>query len=248
MAHSTRLIGLAKFLGVSVQALETFGRNLRRRRRPARFAFRRKGWTKHVFTAQKAPQPAAQLLTVAVDTATLDENALYADWQKASDEEKSRLEFPLYSAIREHAKSLILKSLGKDDPDLEHEIGVAAISGLSNFLGKSKFSTWVQRIALNKINQELRTRERHRKVFAESDDAHEPISNDTQEHLDEQFRLAALTKGLTSDELTLLDGELHGMSRREVAETLGITVNAAESRWRRLKDKLRKKSESLDGK
>jgi RNA polymerase sigma factor (sigma-70 family) len=69
----------------------------------------------------------------------------------------------LFNAVLKHARAIIWKRLHENDYELEdlaYDITSEAIKNLSlgRFDERSKFSTYVQGIAKNKINEELETR------------------------------------------------------------------------------------------
>src|SRR5262249_52154873 len=95
------------------------------------------------------------------------ENQIFQAWRNATEEEKLDRENQLYDVVRQHASRLIWRRLNENNPLLANDIASTVFSQLSTFESRSAFSTWVHRIATNKINGELRNRTTERSRFPE---------------------------------------------------------------------------------
>jgi RNA polymerase sigma factor (sigma-70 family) len=246
VAQNHSLARIGDFLGVSSEALLAYANRLAIR----------KGRIK---ATSETTKDAAKyrLLTLAAPPAELaeayEENELYAKWREASEVEKQELEKPLFNAIRKHASAVIWNSLREYNPELAYTVASDVIASLSKFGHRSKFSTWVQGIAKKKINEYLRKTTRRRRVFDDRADYEKELekevpsktfaklsSFETLDDLNARFLLNDLKKGLKAQDRVLLDNMLEGRDTAELAEKLGISLDAAESRCRRLRMKLKK--------
>jgi RNA polymerase sigma factor CnrH len=198
-----------------------------------------------------------------VASSKTDENELYAQWRDAAVEKKPELEKKLFNKLVDHSNGVIWQMMHERDPELEalaRDIASDAVKNLSlgRFSERSKFSTYVQGIAKNKINEEMERRIVRRNRFYVSKNPEEDIeladsnAKDAFERVEEGLDLAPLERlvqALPKKDHVLLDCVLNGMTMTEAAEKLGDTEDAAESRLRRLKTRLKKKiREKGDGK
>lgn len=191
-----------------------------------------------------------------------NENEFYEVWREAPEAEKWEWEELLFEEVRNHAMAAVWTRMAEFNPDLAQEIVCAVYGNLPRFRGECRFSTFVHAIARNKINEVLRNRIRWRKVFAEnrrrlpaeeaevgSEDQRErpcrcPIWIDlraTVANLDAPILQEQLRKGLSDDDGLLLECKCESMSSAEIGALLGIGVEAVDSRWARLRPKLRQR-------
>lgn len=186
-----------------------------------------------------------------------DENELYERWRNTTGGERADVEAALFTAVKRHARAVVYEQLNETNPDLVHEIAKSAIQRLSSFRGQSKFSTWVQGIAKNKIKAEIRRRTRYRRVFnewlwvdeTEGDDDDPrgigPLS--VTPRPESAIAYQQLWKGLSPRERVLLSGMLDGKDQNQLAKELHMSPEAVQSARRRLRDKLRNTLGSRDG-
>ena len=191
---------------------------------------------------EQAGAPAAEL---EIGAPRSDENELYAQWRDAPDMEKPRFEKPLFDRLLHHARAVIWLKTYERDPEWENlasDIASAAIKNLSleRFKEGSKFSTYVEGIARNKINEELERRITKRETTYVSANPEDDITlkDDKAEaafdKVEKDADLERLVKELRGKDYVLLQCKLDGMTTAEAAERLGDSEDAAESRWRRL--------------
>jgi RNA polymerase sigma factor (sigma-70 family) len=185
------------------------------------------------------------------------ENELYAQWRDASDAEKPKMEKKLFNSILRRARNVIWKKIPEAHEDLARDIASVVIEQLAEFKGqnKSEFTTWEHRIILNQCNVHLRKKVKDRKRFYVSESPEDDIKlADSKakyafDRVEEGLDLERLVQTLPRKDHVLLGCVLDGMTMLEAAEKLGDTEDAAESRLRRLKARLKKKIEGKgDGK
>jgi RNA polymerase sigma factor (sigma-70 family) len=177
-----------------------------------------------------------------------EENELYARWLKVPDEDKTVLEKKLFEAVRKHASAVVWTKLRENNPELASNVALAVIERLGQFRQRAKFGTWVHKIALNMVNMELRKRSTSRGRYAEYDDSNPgqaetfsgPFSAATIDRVEQRLILERVKREVSGKDYIVLECKLDDMSTAEIAERLGMTEDAAESHWRRLKLRLRK--------
>lgn len=140
----------------------------------------------------------------------------------------------------------------EDAEDVLQDALLKAYYHLDQFRGSSKFSTWLNRIAINSALMLLRKRRRTSETsFDRSDD--EGQSWDTWDFPDpspsaEQLYAGLQTSKLVSHAMQQLPVELRSIvdryhdkecSTKEVADAMGITVTAVKSRLYRARRRLR---------
>lgn len=173
------------------------------------------------------------------------EDKVYKEYKGAVGQQKEELGERLFSLLSQHAKEVSATTLREISPDVVSEIVSRCFVGLDGFEGKSLFSTWVHRIALNECYRELRRREGDREVSIE--DLSEPeIGSLTTSSLDNLGSvLEEVTEGLRGEERQLVELIKEGLSFLEIDEELGLTQKASQRRWRKLKRKLKGRYEEL---
>ena len=121
---------------------------------------------------------------------------------------------------------------------------------IDRFGEKPLYKTWVYSIVQNKCRDEIDKRKVWRRTFQEWP---EPQQGDPDAqwlrdpHAEQEFRqkeaeidLERLARDLTPEEGILFDCVMDGLDQNAIARRLGITVAAAETRRRRLIEKLQK--------
>jgi len=125
------------------------------------------------------------------------------------------------------------------------------------FKGESQFSTWLYRLTVNAALGRIRRRKKHKEVeYAEflpkfQPDGHHLVRPvvDWSDTLDEKYARQEIHKllGNALDELKPIDksvvvlSDLEGLSDREIADTLDLTVSAVKTRLHRARLFLRGK-------
>jgi RNA polymerase sigma-70 factor (ECF subfamily) len=186
-------------------------------------------------------------------------NPVYEQWRDADESQRPDLEAKLFEPITDHAEIVVWTKLGENNRDVIGDIVLGVMKGIRKFRGDSQFSTWVHQIALNKVIDEIDRRSRERRMFADipgldADEEGDMRVRKEPPDLVEPPDLAArvdaerLIEPLREDERALLELKCKGYTDEQIATILRITLDAAESRWRRLRHKVRKNVPGAAGK
>ena len=182
-----------------------------------------------------------------------DENEVYQQWLNAPEEERPDIETKLANKVKRHAQAVVWQMLGEDRPDLVEDITAAVMVEIGQFRHECKFSTWVQEIAQRKSLEERRKLGRERKVFdknvevvtdphleAEVDFGSAEVVPAVAPHSEEAIAFELFLAALPEEDAALLRYKREGLKSREIAERMGSTVEAVDSRWARLKPRVMK--------
>jgi len=156
--------------------------------------------------------------------------------------------------VRQHEKAVHGMGLsffrnGEDASDFTQEVFIKAFRSLSRFEGRSRFSTWLYKIAYNTALNEVNRRKEYQSL-AEEDENKLVNSNDTPERI--TLRNAA--KKAVRDAIAELPERFricvdlfyfYDRSYQEIEAITGIPVNTIKSHVFRSKIILREKLESL---
>jgi RNA polymerase sigma-70 factor (ECF subfamily) len=136
--------------------------------------------------------------------------------------------------------------------DQAQEVFIRMWRGLSHFEGRSSFSTWLFRIAINTCRSALDKRRRRPLLDSVSFDAftdRAATSPSPEQAMVTQAEIALLAKAieaLTTDErIVLALRETDALSYQEIATLLGIGLSAAKMRVARARLALRRAYETL---
>ena len=118
-----------------------------------------------------------------------------------------------------------------DVDDVIQDIFMGLLDSLESFEGRSAFTTWFYRIAMNKIADYHRKLSRRKENFSEEDTYK---SFNPWEETDEMLMIESVLADLPSKykEILILKCS-EGLSFVEIAHKLGLTYEAARSRYRR---------------
>jgi RNA polymerase sigma-70 factor (ECF subfamily) len=133
-----------------------------------------------------------------------------------------------------------------DRQDLFQEIVIQLWRSYPGFRGEAKFSTWLYRIALNTAISDLR-KQRRRITPTDPDRLPDEVQDiQYSAEKDEQLQLlyAAIDR-LTEVEKALTMLYLEDKSYQEMEEILGISQNTLRVKMNRIKEKLRKITQSV---
>jgi len=174
-------------------------------------------------------------------------DALYDKWAAASPDERAAVVKEIYRPAHELGTAAGWLELHENDPDFPGDVAAAIVSKIPNFWGRNnaKFSTYAYSIAKRMATEWRRKRGRYTKgldVYADYDAELEKhgVSDDWFSS-DARLLKADLSKGLSREDGALLELMCEGRTPLEIAQVLDITQHAAESRIRRLRDRLAKK-------
>lgn len=121
--------------------------------------------------------------------------------------------------------------------DAVQEIFTLVYRHLRRFDRRSKFSTWLFRIAVNRSIQEAR-RHRHRHRHVELDEAMATAAPEQPDTSDPRIQ-AAMAKLAPQDRALLTLFYWEELSLQEIADSLGCNVNAAKTRLYRSRERFR---------
>lgn len=141
--------------------------------------------------------------------------------------------------VRRHERRLrpVIARLLSDPRDTDEALQdtfVAAWRGLDGFRGRASFGTWIHRIAVNEALMRLRRRRPERPDLDPLIPDPGPGPAELAESADLQRRLDRWLRSLPDEHrLPLVLRDIAGMSNREAAAALGISLAAMKSRVHR---------------
>jgi len=185
-----------------------------------------------------------------------------AIYDKESDEELIRLvaagdEASLARLVDRYQRavfSTILRYLGSstDVEDLAQDVFASVWQNARRFEGRSKFSTWLYRIVVNRC---LKHRRKHRIAVESLDEAGEeaPVPEQLTVEFNQRFeqeRKSRIVNQAISElperqRLALILTRFEGKSYQEAGEIMGVSLAAIESLVLRAKENLAKRLEPL---
>jgi len=135
-----------------------------------------------------------------------------------------------------------------DAEDLAQEVFVKAFFGLRRFEGRSKFSTWLQRIKINhclNFNQKKRNKSF---VSIESPEVESRVDLQTAPRAeqglraqDDRRRIAAVLDEISENlRVPLILRDADGLSYREIADQLELSLSAVKMRIKRGREEFRR--------
>lgn len=148
----------------------------------------------------------------------------------------------------------------EDVKDISQEVFIKVYKNLKNFDGKSSFSTWIYRIAVNTCIDEMRKRKGKQTVSIEEESQQEDggimkkqISAQTETpeedyiKKEQQKELLLAVEELSPSHKTVLTlRDLEGFSYSEIAEITETSVGTVKSRLSRAREQLKNKLELLE--
>jgi RNA polymerase sigma factor (sigma-70 family) len=181
------------------------------------------------------------------------ENELFTRWLKADPADRPDVEAKLFAAVKSHGRAILWKKLNEvPSPELVEAVGVAVMTQMHGFRQECKFSTWVQEIAQRKAKEYIRGKVRRRKVFDEFVAVVEPDDGDdvlkprvgeviptVSPQVEGEIAVKELLASLSKEDAALLRHKEKGLKSKEIAEAMGTTVEAVDSRLARLKPRLK---------
>jgi RNA polymerase sigma-70 factor, ECF subfamily len=129
--------------------------------------------------------------------------------------------------------------------DAVQEVFTLVYRHLGRFDRRSRFSTWLFRIAVNRSIQEAR-RFRHRHRSVELNEALTKHAPEEVEHIDPRVQ-AAMSQMQPADRALLVLFYWEELSLQEIADSLGCNVNAAKTRLYRSRERFRMLYEKVTG-
>jgi RNA polymerase sigma-70 factor (ECF subfamily) len=175
---------------------------------------------------------------------------------KAGDEEALEAIFNHYSARLYNIAHRILGD-ASDAEEVIQDVFLTAYRKAAMFQGHSQFSTWLYRLTVNASLGKIRRGKKHRSVEYDEylpkfqSDGHHAVRPvvDWSDTLDEKYARTELQQllGKALDQLKPLDksvmvlGDIEGLSDKEIAAALNLTVSAVKTRLHRARLFLRGK-------
>ena len=145
----------------------------------------------------------------------------------------------LYELHRQKVFGLMTRMVGFDDAaDLTQQVFLKIYKTIGQFAGRSRFESWMYRVAVNESLQHLRRagRAKHQTL------SHEPISRSSNEaeRIDHKEILERALERLDPDlRSVFLLREVEGLSYREIAESLDVLQGTVGSQLNRARRRLR---------
>jgi RNA polymerase sigma-70 factor (ECF subfamily) len=115
--------------------------------------------------------------------------------------------------------------------DVTQEVFLAALRGIRRYRGRSSFRTWLASIARHKVADYYRRRSRQPETVALSTERNDPAASDGWE--ERCIIRLALRRLPDHYQEVLLLRFAEGLPFDQIADTLGISLEAAKSRYRR---------------
>jgi len=151
-----------------------------------------------------------------------------------------------FSALLERYYDLIyrvaLRTLGntQDAEDISQDVCVDLANKLASFQGKSKFSTWLYQITLNKCRDFMRSKEASRKTqrdYSEVFSSHQQVNESRREALEWAYlAIDRLTEPLRETAILVV---AEGLNHAEAAEILLVKESTVSWRMMEVKKKLK---------
>ncbi len=176
---------------------------------------------------------------------------------KAGDETALETIFKLHASKLYNVALRILGGAASDAEEVVQDVFLTAFRKASMFRGNSQFSTWLYRLTVNAALGRIRSTKKHQEVNYDEflpkfqKDGHHAVRPvvDWSDSLDEKFAKHELQLLLSQalDQLKPVDrsivvlSDLEGMSDKEIAATLDLTVSAVKTRLHRARLFLRGK-------
>ena len=165
------------------------------------------------------------------------DDTLYKNWKLSPNPDT---EAALYRAMKGFAKALVWNKLGPPmDEDLVSEIVVMAFQKEPSFDGRSKFSTWFYRLAVNKCKDRLKHLSRLPRFKSLDDLTDDEPRAKRAPSVAKKLDIEKLKSRLKPRERQLLDLKLKGLDDQQIADRMGIgKKRSVHVAWWKLKKKL----------
>ena len=144
---------------------------------------------------------------------------------------------------------LARRLLGTDADDVAQDVFVIVLEKAGRFRGECSLWTWLTRITLNQCRNRIRRRQVRRRFeqWFRRTDRHSPAADARATEIDEASVVRQAINALPGrDREVIVLVYLEGQSPREIAATLGQTVNGIEVRLSRARGRLREMLQKLD--
>lgn len=184
------------------------------------------------------PEPASNLMDTqeAISRQVSDPMADIVSGCQKRDRQAQRL---LYEHCHERLYRLLVRMVGQQDaPDLLQQVFLQTFLKIGQFSGRSRFETWIYRLAINECLQFRRQRSRTHYEMA-TDEPVDPSGDHTERAQQQELMERALAQLPPELRAIFVLRELDGLSYRQIAEALGIKEGTAGSRLNQARTQLR---------
>ncbi len=166
-----------------------------------------------------------------------DDSIIVARVLAGEGDQFQRLYAKYHTRVIALVRGIVLDS--EEAQDVTQEVFTLALRNLSKFDRRSRFGTWLYRIAVNRSIQETRKlRFRFRHTNLDEVDHHLVAPDETTPTIDANVE-AALAKLSSNDRALLTLFYWQELSLQEMAEAMGSNVNAVKTRLYRARERFR---------
>jgi RNA polymerase sigma-70 factor, ECF subfamily len=155
---------------------------------------------------------------------------------------RMNLEPALWQDVAERIRPFVARRIAPTEvDDVLQDVFVRVQRGLANLRDDERFTSWLFQIARNSVAEHQRTRARHPIATTPPDDQPAPEAEDDREAARSLSACVSLfvaqLRSPYREAVTLV--ELEGLTAREAAEMVGISVSGMKSRVQRGREQLR---------
>lgn len=145
-------------------------------------------------------------------------------------------------ALYERARPVVLRTVrrllgrgDRDEQDLFQQVMVEIVSTVDRYRGECPFDGWISTVAAHVVYKGLRRRALERRFWRDAPDDLDPVSAEEPAHNAALRSLLSRVRGHLDDMdsgrvWAFLLHDVHGYELREVADIMGISPAAAQSR------------------
>jgi RNA polymerase sigma-70 factor, ECF subfamily len=164
-------------------------------------------------------------------------------WERARDGDLRAFEALYREHVgRTHALAIRMIGDGAEAEEVTQDIWVRAWERLESFRGESSFTTWLHRLAVNRILDHLRLRKRRDARSAPLDHPAALARSTPPVRAEDRMELEHALAGLPDGARTVFVlHEVEGMKCREVAEATGVAVGTVKAQLHRARRLLRER-------
>lgn len=142
-----------------------------------------------------------------------------------------------YARVFHIAQGILLRH--EEAADVAQEIFTLVYRNLPKFDQRSKFSTWLFRVAVNRAIQQARST-RHMRTETDLSEAEHTAATDTHEHWEDPTVQSVMAQLAPDDRAILTLFYWEDLTLIEIAESLGCRANAAKTRLFRARERFKK--------
>lgn len=170
-----------------------------------------------------------------METKVREEDIAYEAYRTAPRGDRGDEQLRLIGLLQVHANAICWLKLHTHRPDICNEAVFRALQFEKDFKGKSKFSTWFQRVVLNLIASDKR-RDARRKEDSLIEIHSETDTGPIEARIDAQRMLRLLNNA--EREIFLM--KLMELDEETIGRRVGLSPEGVRTRWHRIRKKLLK--------